>query len=274
MTGKNVNLTAPNFVTINNTVAANGGSLNISTSNLSGSNYILNADNISISSPVGTGLSIGGFGGGTTFNAINGITVQAAANDLTLQGTIAYNGPTFLIANGAGQSIQAAGSTSTASSQSLLITNSLVGGTIGANFTPGGNWTLTNGLGGSFANSGGPVTLSGVFNFGGKDFAIISTGDINLTGATINLDGATNGGNLTILAGYDFLPLTGGQQTFTSNAITNITANVTGGSILEVVQISALEDLVVRVGLFKSALIKAQLILAIFKPTALPLVAT
>ncbi len=103
---------------------------------------------------------------------------------------------------------------------------------------PGGSWTTYNGFGATYGNNPGTVTLSGVINFSGLDFAIISRGDIDLTGATINLDGA-NGGNLTMLAGFDFTPSTSGTQTFFPNLITGITANG-GGSVLGGANISTI----------------------------------
>ncbi len=88
-------------------------------------------------------------------------------------------------------------------------------------------WSFANNSG-SFANSGGPIKLSGTFNFGGGNFAIISNGNIDLTGATINLSGPASSGNLTLLAGFDFSPSTSGVQTFSKGTYNNFTPTGTG----------------------------------------------
>lgn len=92
------------------------------------------------------------------------------------------------------------------------------------------------------ANSNGDVNLPSNLVFNGQDLAVLASGNItegsNSSQNTIDLSdaGTGSGGNLTMVAGYDFTPATAGQQTFpdTTPATTyTITGpSTSGGSIL------------------------------------------
>ena len=89
----------------------------------------------------------------------------------------------------------------------------------------------------NIANSGGDVVLSGNLLLGGQNLAILASGNVRAApGATsINLsNNSNNGGNLNILAGYDFTPDTGGGQvdndTSTTYTITGPSAS--GGAVM------------------------------------------
>ncbi len=107
----------------------------------------------------------------------------------------------------------------------------------------------------TIANSNGSVTLGSNIVFVGSDYAIIASENINFgTATTINLsNGSGNGGNLTMIAGYDFTPSTSGTEesnlAFTlgghstnggSIDMTGVTINLSGsnngGSLLAVAQ--------------------------------------
>jgi len=104
-----------------------------------------------------------------------------------------------------------------------------------------GNPLIFNGgqLGGTIANSSGDVNLGSDFIFNGKSLAIIASGNINATKTmTINLTGTSaglsngNGGNLNILAGFDFTPLTGAGQVGPNTTPYIVTgASMSGGNI-------------------------------------------
>lgn len=76
----------------------------------------------------------------------------------------------------------------------------------------------------------GGVVLGGNIVTSGGDFAIISNGSIDLTGATINLSAYGNAGNLTLLAGFNFSSANGdfGDPLIYSN----FTPSSLGGSII------------------------------------------
>jgi len=96
-----------------------------------------------------------------------------------------------------------------------------------------GNITANNlilsGTGRTIANIGGDVNLSSNLTFNGTDLAIISSGNVNLNNITINLSSGTiAGGNLSIIAGFNFTPTTSGQIE-TSSALETFTLT-TGSS--------------------------------------------
>src|SRR5262249_2251624 len=89
-------------------------------------------------------------------------------------------------------------------------------------------------------NNDGDVILQDNFNFDapGQDLAILASGNIfasNDAGGvtTINLSGSKRGGNLTLVAGFDFDLTTNGEQTTSLDAqtITLTAPFVKGGSI-------------------------------------------
>lgn len=157
------------------------------------------------------------------------IRVFSDTGNLTLVGNTKYFTTVYLVASEAGQSIVASeGSISSSLSQGYLLTSSVSGS--GSLVTLGTTWIITNV--GTYANSQGDVVLAGDLNFSGADLSIIASRNIDLTGATITLDGPTNGGNLTLLAGYNFEPPTSGQVIDHQSEFRNFTPNPLGGSIL------------------------------------------
>ncbi len=156
--------------------------------------------NINITALAGDDLFlVGGVGPvGGTYEAAGTISATTNGTVLDISGVTTYLTTASLFANQSGQSINAnAGSDSIATVPSFQFTGSLTGtGT----FT--GPWNVVNS--GTYANNGGDVTLGSV-TFVGADLAVIASGNINLGTAIINLSGA-NGGNLTLMAGFDFQP--------------------------------------------------------------------
>ncbi len=191
----------------------------------------ISSANIIIGSPVDSSFTLdGGVGSVLTATAPAGrITVKADVGDLTLQGNTTFATSALLSAAGLGQSIVASfGSSTTALTTSYLQTSNLAGD--GSFITLGSTWILTNG--GTYANSSGDIALNGHLAFSGEDFAIISRGNIDLTGATINLAGSTEGGDLTVIAGYDFTPATDGTVLDLGTTFTNFVPSFSGGSVL------------------------------------------
>lgn len=213
------------------------GLIDITTNDLTNVNLIRSSSgNINVQSNAGNGLVLDG-GGGTSgqFRADAGlITVTATNNNLNLQGKTTFVTEAHLNADGVGQSIIGeAGSVTTAQATSYLETSNLTGN---ATFvTLGSTWILSGPpfvANGTVVNNPGNVTLTGNINLSGANFAVLANGNIDLTGANIDLSGTT-GGNLTLLAGYNFSKTTGGtQESDTTTSITNFTPTATGGSIL------------------------------------------
>src|SRR5262249_46317685 len=134
-----------------------------------------------------------------------------ASNYLKFSSNQTFNGPTFLTADGANQSL-IGDSTFTVTGNNLLALNSPL---IVENGTFVGNPLIVSGQSVTIAisNSTAGVTLPSSFIFKGVNLAILSAGNIQGTGATtIDLSsGYSNGGNLVMIAGYDFAPATSGQ---------------------------------------------------------------
>src|SRR5262249_32634520 len=93
------------------------------------------------------------------------------------------------------------------------------------------------GLAGIIANSQGDVNMPTNLSFVRSSLPILASGNINSTGiTTINLPGTLVnkfGGDLTLIAGYNFTPSTGGQigPPPETNSTYTITSQSTGGSI-------------------------------------------
>ena len=97
---------------------------------------------------------------------------------------------------------------------------------------------------GTIANSSGSVDLSqlGTLSFSGQNIAIISAGNIiNSSGnrLTIDISDATAfGGNLTLIAGFDFTPSTGGITLGPSNSLYSFTSPSSGGGSINLPNVS------------------------------------
>ncbi len=204
-----------------------GGDINITTNSMTNFFDVASTNgSINIQSNAGSDLLIFGATGPTpaTYSAANGvINLTTNGTILGISGKTTYLTTANLIANVSGQSVvQQAGAVSTATVPSYVYTASATGGSFD------GPWNFVNS--GTYANNGGNVTLSSI-TFSGADIAVIASGDIQLNNVTINLSG-NNGGNLTMMAGFNFEPNTFGQvDQDTSTTFQNFTPT-SSGSIL------------------------------------------
>ncbi len=69
---------------------------------------------------------------------------------------------------------------------------------------PGNTWTVGNLHSLTYSDTS-DLVLTGVFNISSGNLAFISVGDVDLSGATIDL-GGSQGGNLTIMSGWNYSP--------------------------------------------------------------------
>ena len=196
------------------------GQLKLTTSNINHSN-ILDFDTIAVATAgSGSNLTISGTGG--FFNSENGTTFDTLEGDMTFAGSTTFggNGAATLTVKDLGgvnnfftvnSGVSVIGQNRlTVNACDLILTGTLSGNPLVVNCADAG--TIANN------NGNGDVNLSGNIIFNGGPFAIIASGNINTTGATlIDLSGTTNGGNLTLMAGVTFTPSTPGQ---TQNADT------------------------------------------------------
>ncbi len=233
--GQNGATSADDFtLTANGTVALSDdlsltGTFDVTTNSFSVGSNLAEAASISIKSRPTFGLSVSGSGG--TLTATTGdIDLTATASNLDLIGTMTLNtagGVTNLNA-GMNQSIVVnAGANFTGNDQvnantcSLILQGILTGDPLVLNCGEGA---------GTIANSLGSVNLASNLQFNGLDLAIIAATDINTIGATsIDLSGAI-AGNLTLIAGYNFSPDTGGQVG-PNNTVYTFSGSGSGGNI-------------------------------------------
>lgn len=231
-----IDLRSTGTITVNTSMGSvNQKEISINTPSLTLANLVnLRADRIDIASPVGLGLTVTGNGGtGGSFTTTQGTYVTASASTLTLTGRLAFlgtNSGAILSAGGIGQSINATGLLlGLATAPSALISNTISGG----NFITSGTGIWIAGTSGAFNNStGGTLKLTGNMSFSGGNIALVSSGDIDLSGVTLNTTGTTNGGALTMLAGYNFSGGFTSTTNYSTASIFNLSANATGGSII------------------------------------------
>ena len=154
--------------------------------------------------------SSGGNGGDVRVIAEGGFTIGSVTNTGTVNGstTLAAAAPTI-------------------TGGPITVLDGSQGGT--------GAFTFTVPTGaGTIANASGDVNISGAINFTGLSLAILAANNvIAATGTTIDLsDAAGNGGDLTVIAGFNFTPGTGGVQVVdTTNLFTIGAANANGGNV-------------------------------------------
>ncbi|MBX9952491.1 MAG: hypothetical protein K2Y39_25180, partial [Candidatus Obscuribacterales bacterium] len=207
-----VNITTSHFIN-NNTLAASAGDLNIQ-------------------SAVASGLTLDGGTGGTLTASNGSINITATNGDLILNGKTTYTTTANLrVQDHAFGVVLGAGSESIALVSSVIYSGALSGSGLLTTISPQPNptWTLVNLVNQStIANSSGDVVLSGNLTF--DNLAIISSGNIDLTGATIDLHG-DSGGHLVLIAGYTFEPGTSGTEFDRTTVFNNFTPSA-GGSIL------------------------------------------
>jgi hypothetical protein len=223
-TGKNMSLRSPNsiFNTAGTTLNFTGN-LSLITPSVTFNGATYTAQNLSIDSLSATGSDLALSGGAAATLNANLINI-GAVDTLSFSGNFLYNGQTIL----SGQSISATGSTQTMQNGNTgyIVTPNLNGGTFN------GTWvsTATPLSGISVVNNPGSVVMSGDIVIAGN-FAIVASGNVDLTGASINLSGPT-AGSLSIFAGYNSNIVTNGTQTPTDQTINNLTASTDGGSVI------------------------------------------
>jgi len=204
------------------------GALVLETDNLTHANTF-SFDTISISNPGAGGLTVNG-GAGGVFTTVNGAELTATLGDLTLNGTMTFNGTgdaTFTLGDQDAFFVVSAGADVVGvnaviiNACDLVLTGNLEGNPIIINCDHNG----------TIANSTGDVVLTSDLIFLGQNLAILAAGNITSTGGSlIDLSGTGNSGSLTLMAGYDFTPATGGQvQNGLTYTITGVSA--TGGSV-------------------------------------------
>ena len=209
---------------------------------------VLTTPSLSASGPVsstagGGGLVVNGLAGAL---ALSGAGSLNAANQIVLtapgSGSINFsNGPTL---NGNTVMNTLGGAINVLAGAPIHVNGNLTGNVLNTfnvgNFVVSGTTTInfpaSNASVGTLINTTGDIVLGSktIVNSGGKNIAILAAGNVTANGATtINLAGAakSSGGNLTIIAGYDFTPHTSGQilDTATSYLLNGVSS--TGGNI-------------------------------------------
>lgn len=227
--GINIASTVAGFTTNGDIISV--GDISITTNELTNENLI-SGNNVNIQSYTG-GVTVNGGLTGGEIAATGVINVTGTAGDATFLGDQLFTAPNtaftsatnFAVVIGTGALIDVTGTLD------LNTCNLVLLGTLNA---PVINFNCPLGAG-TIANSIGDVDLSGVgvLNFNGLDLAILASGNVLANGnTTINLSSATNdGGDLLVVAGFDFTPATGGQLNFTPLLFTITGANATGGNI-------------------------------------------
>ncbi|HIA52797.1 MAG TPA: hypothetical protein EYN91_12030, partial [Candidatus Melainabacteria bacterium] len=228
--GRNTSLRTPNAsagVQLNSTILSVAGTLDITTNYLSIDSIIRADGNISVQSNAGQGLTVESLTPTSTIESGGLTAIRANSGTLTLKGAqLSYLSSVDLF----GETVDVQ-STQVAQQPSRIFTGNLIISGVGALVTyndppqPGDTWTLING--GTYANGTGNITLTGPLTFG--DLAIIAAGNITING-DIDLSGVS-GGDLTMLAGYNFTPSPDGTTFNPIGTYTNFTPNAIGGSI-------------------------------------------
>jgi hypothetical protein len=210
------------------------GNINLTTETLNNTGaFAINANDIDVQSNAGLGLVVNGGTGVNiaTYGATNGVTFSATFDNLVMNGNTTFTTVADLSALSGTDTIIVSAGANVIGQQMLTVHTcnlQLVGTLMGNPLVydnPCGNGTI--------ANSNGDVNLLGDIIYNGNALAIIASGNINAGGATlIDLsNNAGNGGNLTLIAGYDFGPPTGGQVTNGNQTYTFTGFSATGGSI-------------------------------------------
>ncbi|MBX9670720.1 MAG: hypothetical protein K2X93_24175 [Candidatus Obscuribacterales bacterium] len=226
ISGNNVTITSGTFTTQGDITA--GNDVTIRTSVLNNTNAITANNDVNITSFTLGALTVDGSAApGGSLNALNGVVNIDSDQDVTFAGEQTFNGTTNIDPAVNFSVIVNNGANITGNDTVNLNTCSLIlngNGTISGNPL---NFNCPNGAG-TIANSSGNVDLSGVgLVYNGQSLAIIASGSvIGGSATTINLTGTgVDGGDLLVVAGFDFTPATGGQvnnspviYTFTGSA--------------------------------------------------------
>lgn len=205
------------------------GTLDITTNSINVENDTLTANIINVHAFTGSDLSIdGGLNGGAFTSTVSTTWSTSGSGEISLFGNMTMNGDTFITTGTSGQVTIEEDAEYVGNDAVTITTSSVIqeGEISGDPLT----YVLT---GGTIANSNGSVTLTGDINFVGHDFAIIASENILFGAATtINLsNGSGDGGNLTMIAGYNFTPATSGQERTVTPYVLDGTYSTSGGSI-------------------------------------------
>ncbi|MDZ4832700.1 MAG: hypothetical protein SGJ27_02750 [Candidatus Melainabacteria bacterium] len=210
------------------------GVLDLTTNELSFSGaFTLAFDSANVQSNAGSGLTITGLGGTFDTSAIGpGVTFTATDGNFVATGLTNFNNGDLSITlannNGINFFDVTAGQLNGDNTNDVTVQAALVIGNSLANLT---NWANINLIGNTIYNSSGDVVLGSNLTFTGQDLTIIASGNVTMTGLTIDLSSAfTDGGNLTILAGFDTTPVVA-VQTTTAGLVTVTGFNTVGGSV-------------------------------------------
>jgi hypothetical protein len=214
------------------------GDLTITSDNVSFANsgsYEVTFDDITVQSL--TDLTVSGGTNGGTFNSTNSTNFTATNGDLNTNNLLNFNGGDVFMTLTVNNSINGFFNNGTLNGDGAFdgdpSANSL---TIAANLTTLGtitNFSSVNLLGNTIVNTTGNVVLPTNLVFSGQDLAILASGNITATGATlIDLSSNTgDGGNLYIIAGYNFSGIGGGQQRTTTPIVLG-SVSTTGGNVV------------------------------------------
>lgn len=226
-TGRGGTLVASNVTTTGNTTLT--GTLDISTLSLDVAGDKLTADIINVRNlPGGFDLTInGGVAGGIFQSATQTNWVATNGGDINLNGKVTMIGTTNITTDATAAVNINSGANYTGQNQVTITT-----GTVFQLGNISGNPLIYNVLGNTIVNSQGDVNLSSNIIFLGQDFAILASGNVNMSsGTTIRLDNPSgDGGDLLIVAGYNISPSTGGQIK-SGIPYTLGTASLSGGSV-------------------------------------------
>ena len=182
------------------------GAVDITTSNFTNAN-VLTGGSINVHGQ----LTVDGGAGGTLTANAGSVTLQTAAGYFTLNGKMTFNGTTDLTGTVGNSIIVSTGANYdgfnqvTANTCSLILQGVLTGNPLVLNCPFGA---------GTIANSTGDVTLNGPLTFSGQSLAIPRLRQVPRPGTSTSINltsGTANGGNLTMVAGFDFTPATAGQ---------------------------------------------------------------
>lgn len=233
-----VTVTSASF-TVSNGATVNGtGSVNITSPSVTNNGSVTSNSAISVTSPSVTIAGTGSFTAGTSLSqppSDGAVSILAQTGNLNLNGHNSISAANITIAAPAGNIDISSGTLSVSGITGLIVGNNFVGNP--ASITPtAGSPAPTMSLIGSATGAGmivsptGDVTLTKgmLINTNGKNLLIMAKGSVVETGVTtIDLSsGKGNGGNLSVFAGFAFVPLAANPNVYTVSG-----ASTGGGAI-------------------------------------------